>query len=312
MNKHVILVTTLAVALAAPAWAHKRDGGESKPIEERRPLKADARVVVRNVEGLIEVSTWDKKELELTGELGPDVEKLEITGNEASIRIEVKLPKQDHDVDGDTTLRLRVPAGVTLEAEGVSADVRVRGIKGPVTAESVSGDVRLDVESQKVRASSVSGDVEVWAPATEARVSSVSGDATVRGVRGELRAESVSGDLRLSATELRRLEAETVSGDIELDCDPTADADISVETLSGEVTVRMPADPQGEVRVETFSGEIHSPWWDVDHEEKEFRRDGSGKGRLRLHSFSGDIEVIHKAEDKTERKKREVEVEKKR
>lgn len=311
MNKFVILMTTLGVALAAPAWAHKRGDGDTKPIQERRPLKADARVVVRNVEGLIEVMAWDRKELELTGELGPDVEKLEITGNESSIRIEVKLPKGDHHVDGGTTLRLRLPAGVTLEAEAVSADVRVRDLKGPVTAESVSGDVRLDVQSAKVRASSVSGDVEVRAPAAEARVSSVSGDVTVRDVRGELRAESVSGDLDLSARELRSLEAETVSGDIELDCEPTGDADISVETLSGEVTVRLSAKPDGEVRVETFSGQIISPWWSVD-DEKEYRGDGSGKGRLRLHSFSGDIVVIHKAVEKIERRKREVEVEKKR
>jgi hypothetical protein len=72
--------------------------------------------------------------------------------------------------------------------------------------------------------------------------------------------------------------------------------------------------PDGEIRLETFSGEIRSPWWttgrDDDDDEREYRRDGTGKGRLRLHSFSGDIEVIHKTVDKTERKK--VEVEKKR
>ncbi len=313
MNKFLILMTTLGVALAAPAWAHERDrdhDGESRPIQEHRPLKADARVVVRNVEGLIEVQAWDKKELEITGELGPDVEKLEITGTESSIRIEVKLPKGDHDVDGETTLRLRVPAGVTLEAEGVSADVRVQGLKGPVTAESVSGDVKIDVDSVKVRAGSVSGDVEVRAPSTETRVNSVSGDVTVRGVRGELRAQTVSGNLDLGAVELRSLEAESVSGDIDLDAGMTRDADISCETLSGEVRVTLPADPKGEVRVETFSGEISSPWWKTDDEEHEYRYDGDGPGRVRLHSFSGDITIKQRTVEsqKTEIKKKDVKI----
>ncbi|MGH8441726.1 MAG: DUF4097 family beta strand repeat-containing protein, partial [Nevskiaceae bacterium] len=259
--------------------------------KEPRPLKADARVVVKNVEGLIEVEGWDKRELELTGELGPDVEKLEITGNESSIRIEVKLPRSKHDIDGDTRLKLKIPYGATLEAQGVSADVRVRGLKGPVTAESVSGDVRLEVESAKIKGSSVSGDVVVDAPAKEARLNSVSGDVRARGIRGELRVESVSGDITIEGRELASLEAETVSGDVNLDVEPTREANISVETLSGEVTVTLPSEPQGEIRVETFSGEISSPWWKIDEDEKEFRRDGTGKGRLSLHSFSGDIVV---------------------
>lgn len=313
MNKFVILMTTLGLALAAPAWAHKdrdRDHGDSRPINEHRPLKADARVLVRNVEGLIDVEAWDRKELEITGELGPDVEKLEITGTDSSIRIEVKLPKDDHDIDGETRLKLRVPAGVTLEAEAVSADVRVRGLKGPVTAESVSGDVQIDVASARVRASSVSGDVELTAPATETRVSSVSGDVTVRGVRGEVRGESVSGDFDLQATELRKLEAESVSGDIDVDADLTGDADINCETLSGEVRIVLPSNPKGEVRVETFSGEISSPWFKSDEEEREYRYDGDGPGRVRLHSFSGDIVIKQRTVDsqKTETRKKDVKV----
>ena len=291
MNKSLIL--TLCLALAAPAWAHRGHGDDedrgSRAVNEHRPLKADARVNVRNVAGVIEVEAWERKELEITGELGEDVEKLEITGNESSIRIEVKLPKDDHDIDADTRLRIKVPAGVTLEAEGVSADVRVRDLKGPVTAESVSGDVRLDVQSAKVRASSVSGDVNVQAPATDVRVNSVSGDVTLRGARGEVRAETVSGDLHLQATELKSLEAETVSGDLDVDIDSGRDADINIETLSGEVRLGLPASPEGDVRVETFSGEIHSPWFKVGEDDREYRRDGNGKGRLRVHSFSGDI-----------------------
>lgn len=296
MNKSLILLT-LGLALAAPVQAHRdrdRDhdeDAESRPIQEHRPLKADARVVVKNVEGLIEVEGWDKRELELTGTLGPDVEKLEITGNDSSIRIEVKLPRSSRDIDGDSTLRLKIPYGATLEATGVSADVRVRGLKGPVTAESVSGDVRLEVESARIKGSSVSGDVEVNAPAKEARLSSVSGDVHARGIRGELRIESVSGEITVEARDLATLEAETVSGDVNVDIEPAREADISVETLSGEVTVMLPSEPQGEIRVETFSGEIESPWWKVDHDEHEFRRDGNGKGRLSLHSFSGDIVV---------------------
>jgi len=295
MNKFLILMTTLSLALAAPAWAHKRDrdgDGESRPIQEKRPLKADARVVVKNIEGGIEVEGWDRKELELTGELGPDVEKLEITGNEASIVIEVKLPRSQRDIDGESHLKLRIPYGATLEASGVSADVRVRGLKGPVTAESVSGDVRLEVESARVTGSSVSGDVNVDAPSKETRLNTVSGEVHARGMRGELRVGTVSGEVTVEGRELHSIEVKSVSGDIDLDVGSTADAEISAHTMSGEVRIALSGEPEGRVRVETFSGEIRSPWWDLDEEETEYRRDGKGKGHLYLNSFSGDIELF--------------------
>ena len=95
-----------------------------------RPLKADAHVSVNNVAGRIEVEAWDKNELQITGELGEDVEKLEITGTESSLKVEVKLPRDGHNIDGDTVLLLKLPAGASLEAEAVSADVSVRGLLG--------------------------------------------------------------------------------------------------------------------------------------------------------------------------------------
>lgn len=297
MNKSLILLS-LGLALAAPAWAHHKDDDNDRssrrPVEEHRPLKADARVSIKNVAGMIDVEAWDRKEMELTGELGEDVEKLEITGNESSLKIEVKLPRDEHNIEADTRLRLKVPAGVTLDAQGVSADVRVMGLKGPLTVESVSGDVRIDVGSAKVTASSVSGDVDVQAPASEVKVNSVSGDVSVRGVRGEVRGETVSGEVKIDARDVRDLDVKTVSGDLHLEVELARDAEVNVETLSGEVRLALPAMPDGDLRLATFSGEISSPWWKQDEEEKEYRHEGSGKGRVRLHSFSGDIVLTKK------------------
>ena len=278
MNKTFSIALALgAVLLAGPAW-----GTDDRPIDERRPLKADARVSVDNVAGLIEVEAWDKRELQLTGTLSGDAERLEISGDESSLSIEVKLPFISRN-PGDTTLRLKVPAGITLDAEGVSADIRVRGLTGPVKADSVSGDIVVDVASKKVNLGTVSGDITLQTAAEETRVATVSGDITVRGTaRGELRGESVSGDL-------------------EVEVDLTRDSDVSVETLSGNVVLTLPRLPEGKIEMETFSGEVTSAWPATPgrsakggHHDKEVRHDGGGKGRVRLHSFSGDIELKKK------------------
>ena len=316
MNKPLSLVLTLGLALAsAAAWATDDEG---RPVDERRPLKPDARVEVSNVAGLIEVEAWDRKELHLTGHLSEQVEKLEITGNESRLKIEVKLPKRNRNVE-DTVLRLKVPAGITLEADGVSADITVRGIKGEVEANTVSGDVRLEVGSKKVEARSVSGDVTVDAPSAETRVESVSGDVVVRGVKGEVRGETVSGDVNVRGTTARRIEVQSVSGDLELDVELAVDAEVEAETMSGDVHLNVPRLPDVNIDLETYSGEIepsellpgfpakrehsrkrsrHDDDDDDEHdhdddedENREYSRQGKGPGRVRLHSFSGDIVV---------------------
>ena len=133
------LVLGLALgSVAAPARDRDRNG-ELRQVDEHRPLKADAQVEVSNVAGRIEVQTWDKNELHLTGTLSEEVEKLQITGDASHLRIEVKLPKRTRNV-GDTELYLKVPAGISLEAQSVSADIRVDGIKCDLEASSVSGE----------------------------------------------------------------------------------------------------------------------------------------------------------------------------
>jgi len=286
MNKPFPIALMLGAALfATAAWA--TDDG--RRIDERRPLKPDARVSVSNVAGSIEVEAWDKNELHLTGTLAEEVEKLEITGSESSLKIEVKLPKRTRNT-GDTVLKLKVPAGIALDARGVSADITAKGLRGEIEAESVSGDIELDVASKRVEASSVSGDVTVRAPAEATRVESVSGDVTVRGVKGELHSESVSGDVTVQAREVRVLEVKTVSGDLELDLELAREAKVTADTLSGEVRLTLPKLPEGEIELETFSGELESGLLPgLGHGVKDYQREGSGKGRLRLHSFSGDI-----------------------
>jgi DUF4097 and DUF4098 domain-containing protein YvlB len=307
MKKPLSLVLLLGLALGA-SIAQASDEEVGRPVDERRPLKPNASLEVSNVAGLIEVETWDKNELHLTGTLSDEVEKLEITGSDSRLRIEVKLPKRTRNVE-DTNLHLMVPAGISLEASGVSADIRVRGIKGEVEANSVSGDVELQVESKNVEAQSVSGDVTVDAPqATTTRVESVSGDVVVRGIKGEVRGETVSGDVEVRAQSVRRVELQSVSGDLELDAELSADAEVEAETMSGEVRLLVPKLPDVRIDLETYSGDIersellpgftgrrhkshHGDDEDEVDEGREYSREGKGSGRLRLHSFSGDIVV---------------------
>lgn len=291
VHKNIFGILFAALALSgAQACAGDTDSAV-RPIDERRPLNADGRVYVNNVSGTIEVSAWDKNEVYVTGELGEGAEKLDISGDAASLRIEVKMPKRSHDVE-DTSLHLRVPAGARLDLEGVSADVIVQGVRGALNAQSVSGDVTLSVESAEVEVQTVSGELSLRAPrARNTRVSTVSGDVRVNGVRERLRVETVSGDVRVSAEGISDAELKAVSGDFHIELGLGAAPRVVAETMSGEIQLELPSAPDALLSLHTFSGVLQSDFGPrVADDKKRYETTlGTGKGRIDLSSFSGDV-----------------------
>ena len=263
------------------------------PINERHALNADGRLTVKNIAGSIEIRAWDRNEVQISGSLGRDAEKLEIGGNASALKIEVRYPRKNRGGMEETQLRLQVPAGITLEVEAVSADVRVIGTRGPVKASSVSGDVSLDVGASRVEANSVSGDVHLRASSTDTRLASVSGDLRADGVRGTLKAETVSGDLEVAGGPFKALSAESVSGDLQLDVSLDEAVQLTAETLSGDIALLLPKAPDARVVMKTFSGELRNRYDAVESGERRNydRSIGSGKGSIKLNSFSGDIMV---------------------
>ena len=284
MNRSIYFLTATFLLCSLPSFA-------DEPIDESRPLNTDAVVSVKNTAGVIQVQTWDKKMLSLTGRLGEGVEKLIIEGDAARLRIEVKLPRNAHNVE-DTELLLRVPAGVSLDLDSVSADVDVQGTRGPVKVNSVSGKVRLIVGSPAVQAQSVSGDMRVEAPAQDTQLKSVSGDLFARGLQGEVVAETVSGSLHIEGAGFSRLKLKSVSGDLNVVASLTDSAHVDLETLSGEATLALPASTNATVNLTTFSGDVESELGRLgDNARKGTLRLGSGAAQVNLHSFSGDVRL---------------------
>jgi len=183
-------------------YADDEDSMAGRAIDERRSLKADARVRVSNVAGSIEIVSWDKNEAYISGELGRGADKLDITGSDGSLDIVVRTPKNTRNVEG-SELRIMLPVGVALNVEAVSADVIVQGIKGKVVAATVSGEMRVRMPaatSAQVTLHTFSGDVR-----------SAFGGAVPSGDERRERQEFKIGDGRA------RVDLSSFSGDIVLD-----------------------------------------------------------------------------------------------
>lgn len=285
------LITTIALLAGLSLTAQ---AAEPRSFSDHRAMNADAKLNVRNLSGLIEVEGWEKNEFDLAAELGESAEKIDISGSAADLKVEVKIRKGNHSYNnGDTHLKLRVPAGVALTLDGTSADLFVRGTKGAIVARSVSGDVDLAIGSKTITVQTVSGDVRLDTPAArETQLNTVSGDTDVKGAAGALSAESVSGDVQVEGGIFTQLDLKSVSGDIGVRAGFAADAKVKAESLSGDVHVNAPASFSGEVSLKTFSGDKHCDFEgarEAADSKRTVLKIGEGRGQFSLTSFSGDV-----------------------
>ena len=266
------------------------------PIDETHAMPADGLLRVNNLAGSIEVTVWDKAEVHISGELGENVEELEVRTTSSGLDINVRNAHQRHNVD-DTILHLQVPTTASLETDSVSANVTVIGLKSAsISLDSVSGDYDLDVETERLRADTVSGDVLFRGRAPRMSVETVSGDIDIEGAEGEARVTTVSGDVDFEGTRISDGRFESVSGELDLRLDLLDDGDLEAENMSGDVRVALPDGQKAEFRAETFSGTIRSDFGDVK-ERNDLSgsslnyRAGDSATSIEIESFSGDITI---------------------
>jgi hypothetical protein len=291
---HAAALTLLLPLAALPVRA--------ADVNEVRETRPDAVVEFAGVTGEFTIVGREGERLELTGRIGEDVEAVTIEGDPARWTIEIEMKERSDrswswSSGPETVLELAVPPGVDLTAGVVSADLEVRGLRGPrLDVSAVSGDLVLHGNPVgRLLAETVSGDMEIEGGGLESSsLRSVSGDIDATGLVGRVRAATVSGDSEIDGVEISEFNAETVSGDLELTLQPLSRATIDVQAHSGEIDLALPGGTPVDLEAETFSGDLENGFRaDVE----QFRDDGmtvrlgDGSVRVRAQTFSGEFRL---------------------
>jgi DUF4097 and DUF4098 domain-containing protein YvlB len=272
-------------------------GGESysETTEERFAFKQTPRLRVRNVSGETsitaagapgEIRVVARKRVSASSEdrakrLLQNLEvRMEKRGDE--LLVEPHLYEQERGwldlfrgkrfrVDFDIT----VPAECAVDAQTVSGELSVEGLRGPVEIQTVSGDVRLEDLQGPMRLKSVSGDVDC------------------RRYVGHLEGNTVSGDLTFAGTHLRSSQVHTVSGDVEFEGRLDARKEHRFKTISGDIELAL-AEPDVTIDYRTASGDIECelPARIMRRGRKEYSVVvGGGHGHVGVKTVSGDLTV---------------------
>ncbi len=293
-----IYLTTLRTFALACACMSAGVAAAGTPIDERQAAAADGSVMVTNISGEVIVSGWDRDEVEITGTLGNNVERLDFVRDGDVTVIEVIYPKDGTSSEG-SDLNIRVPKASELEVKAVSAHIEVEGVQGRQRLRSVSGDVRTEVFGADVEAETVSGDVSATGrnEPTHTSLTTVSGRIETRGVSGELDASTVSGRIDAEGDVLSWARLKTTNGRIKVDSGLASEGRFDLGTTNGRVELMLDTDKDLDVDAQTFNGEIDNCFGETSTKaryttERTLRfQKGEANRTVRIRTMNGPIEI---------------------
>ena len=267
--------------------------------EFRNSRSADPRgtVEIFDITGSIELTGWDRPEIEVTGAPDDIGDRVRISGGGDKTTIHVR-PGVGAGHSGDESrLVIHVPEKSDVKATLVSANLKVQGLKGDVDLRTVSGNISGEVGGD-LRVNTATGFVHMTARgAKSTEVRTINGDVELTGGSGEVEIQTVSGNAKVDLATLTRGRFHSISGNLKANLSLAPDAEVDGESVSGNMHFDFPAAPAADFDIQTFSGDIDNcfgPKAEKAHygpgSRLEFKS-GQSQARVRIETKSGDVHL---------------------
>lgn len=252
MKLHILALFVLTLAAAGSARAD--DHRYKEPFSESGPFSSTGKITLENVNGEIDITTWDKNEIRIEGEKSAKTEEelklIELTIDRSNSRTDIKvtLPKRrsgmfnNNSIRGGVRFKLTVPTGATLERiRTVNSSITIDGVRGGTDAESVNGRIRAR---------------------------DLAGNTHLKSVNGGLNARFavVAADQELSF--------DTVNGSVEVVLPSDAGVQLRSSVVNGHIDCEFPLEIQGGKGRKRLSGKV-----------------GDGRASLEAKSVNGSIRI---------------------
>lgn len=246
-----LFAALVAAAAAGLFWIPAPAAAAEETFEKAYSLDGVERVRIENINGSVELKTWDKPYIRLTAvksgsEAALSNTEIRITQPGSEIRVETIARRSQHLFSflfgGSRTARIEytllAPASTPVRLETVNGSVRVDGrraevraetvnggldlrdIQGPVHGETVNGRITLACvgEAQETHLETVNGSIEATYPAGASvrySLSSINGrlEAGDREARGHFGGHKLEGEINGGRTSVH---AETVNGGVRI------------------------------------------------------------------------------------------------
>jgi DUF4097 and DUF4098 domain-containing protein YvlB len=249
----LLLCLPLALALSVVTLFASNDDRFKEPFSQQGAFSPTGKVTLQSINGHIEIETWDKNEISISGEkfarTEEEMKRIELTieRSESRTDIKVNLPKRtggagNKSIRGGVRFILKVPATATLERiNSVNSSIEIDGARGEVNVETVNGQIRAQ---------------------------DLAGDARLKTVNGQVLAHF--SDVRAE----QKLTFDTVNGTIAIEVPEDAGFQLQTKVVNGHIDCDFPVEMKGRVSGKRISGKI-----------------GDGRATLSAESVNGRISI---------------------
>jgi putative adhesin len=204
-----LLLAVLAAAGSLTACYGGHINEKRQTLVETRPLNAEGTFRLQNVNGRIEISTWQQDRVKIEAEKAGsrwalEHTQIEISGEGDQVTVETRQPKQWlFGGSGRVDYHVTVPERARIEVETTNGRVRIEGAQGPVRAATVNGGVEVEDAVAAVEATTTNGAVRLTfrrAPVDgSSRVATTNGSVTLllpQDATGSFEASTVNGGIQ--------------------------------------------------------------------------------------------------------------------
>jgi DUF4097 and DUF4098 domain-containing protein YvlB len=185
-SRGAVFAALVAMILAPSAYAASGNN-VTEEFHKTVPLNASGRVSLENVNGNVEITGWDKDEVQIDAVKSArdqqrlDEAKIEVEGSGDAVRIRTRYP-EGHTNNNPASVHytLHVPAGAQLaKINLVNGSLEIAQVRGEVHADLVNGKLKAHDLAARTDLSTVNGSSEVafssLANVNEVKISAVNG-----------------------------------------------------------------------------------------------------------------------------------------
>jgi DUF4097 and DUF4098 domain-containing protein YvlB len=278
-----VLLTLVTGALAL---------GTVQQVDTTMTVGRGQRLDINAYGGEVIVRAWNRNAVRVEANTsGRDRVEVSSSATSVSVRTHGR-----HGPPSEIELRISAPAWMGLSLSGVHTDMKVEGLRGPISAETVEGEVDVNGGQGLISLRSVQGSVTLRGARGRISVNSVNEDVEVANASGEIVAATVNGEIALETVDATAVDASTVNGNVSYAGPIRNGGRYALSTHNGDITLTVAEGTSASVAVSTFSGEFESEFpvpLKGTRKGKGFNFTlGAGSAQVTLESFQGTIELV--------------------
>mgnify|MGYP001325836786 FL=1 len=226
-------------------------------FEKTISTESGKELITSLVAGGIEISTWDKNEVNVKVYGNDEAEeKIIFTAEQTSTGVKVEGKQKDQKNVRNLTIRVEivVPKSYDLKLYSSGGNLSVKDITGKIETNTSGGNIKIDNTAGNLEAYTAGGNVSISISSGDIKVSTSGGKITVDDFNGNVDVSTAGGDIVLEGKN-GKIDASTAGGSIKLDY-TGKNMGIDMSTLGGNITASLPGDFDADADIGTLAGKI--------------------------------------------------------